>query len=89
MLKLAVIGAGAWGRNLIRNFHQLPDVELAWCCDSDPKACEAISQAYPGVQTTNSARYSQAMRQNRNPGNERFPGSIIGTLKGSKYDQRI
>ena len=52
MLKVAVVGAGAWGRNLVRNFYQLSDVELACCCDSDPKAREAIAQSYPGVHTT-------------------------------------
>ena len=31
--KIAVIGAGAWGRNLVRNFHQLG--ALHRFCDAD------------------------------------------------------
>ncbi len=52
MLKIAIVGTGAWGKNLVRNFHQLPDVELACCCDSDKEKREAIAQSYPGVRTT-------------------------------------
>jgi len=52
MLKVAVVGAGAWGKNLVRNFYQLPDVDLACCCDSDLARREAIAASYPGVETT-------------------------------------
>lgn len=52
MLKVAVVGTGAWGKNLVRNFHQLPDVDLACCCDSDPNRRKAIAQSYPGIHTT-------------------------------------
>ncbi len=52
MLKVAVVGAGAWGRNLVRIFHQLPEVELACCCDSDSSRREAIARSYAGVRLT-------------------------------------
>jgi predicted dehydrogenase len=52
MLKVGVVGAGDWGKNLVRIFHQLRGVELACCCDADPKRWEAISQNYPGVSLT-------------------------------------
>ena len=52
MLKVAVVGAGAWGRNLVRVFHQLPGVELARCCDADQGRRDTISQNYPGVAVT-------------------------------------
>ena len=32
---MALIGAGAWGRNLLRNLTHLRDAELVACCDSD------------------------------------------------------
>ena len=52
MLKVAVVGTGAWGKNLVRNFHQFPDVEIACCCDSDKAKREAIAMSYPGLNTT-------------------------------------
>jgi predicted dehydrogenase len=52
MLKVGIVGAGDWGRNLVRVFHQIRDVNLAWCCDADPKRCEEIAQSYPDVTMT-------------------------------------
>ncbi len=52
MLRVAVVGAGAWGRNLVRVFHQLKDVELACCCDADANRREAIARDYAGVRLT-------------------------------------
>jgi predicted dehydrogenase len=52
MLRVAVVGTGAWGKNLVRNFSQIPEAELACCCDSDEGRRKAIAQGYPGVATT-------------------------------------
>lgn len=45
---IAVIGAGAWGRNLIRNFHDLG--ALAMICDTRPEARAQMQAQYPDVQ---------------------------------------
>jgi len=45
--RVAVIGAGAWGKNLVRNFAQLK--ALAAVCDPSPQACELSFQLSPGV----------------------------------------
>jgi UDP-2-acetamido-3-amino-2,3-dideoxy-glucuronate N-acetyltransferase len=45
---LAVIGAGYWGKNLVRNFHQLG--ALAAVVETDPERRAATAAAYPGVQ---------------------------------------
>lgn len=34
-LKIAVVGAGYWGPNLVRNFSSTPGMEVAWVCDLD------------------------------------------------------
>jgi UDP-2-acetamido-3-amino-2,3-dideoxy-glucuronate N-acetyltransferase len=47
---VAVIGAGYWGRNLVRNFHTLDS--LATICDSDPDTLAALADQYPGTETT-------------------------------------
>jgi UDP-2-acetamido-3-amino-2,3-dideoxy-glucuronate N-acetyltransferase len=47
--KVAVIGAGYWGKNLVRNFHQLG--ALAWVCDERAAAMAEMEAKY-GVKTT-------------------------------------
>ncbi len=46
--KVAVIGAGYWGKNLVRNFYELG--VLAAVCDTDEKSLAAFGQKYPGIQ---------------------------------------
>jgi UDP-2-acetamido-3-amino-2,3-dideoxy-glucuronate N-acetyltransferase len=48
---VAVVGAGYWGKNLVRNFHELG--ALRWVCDTRETVLEEASQRY-GVQTTTS-----------------------------------
>jgi UDP-2-acetamido-3-amino-2,3-dideoxy-glucuronate N-acetyltransferase len=48
-IKVAVIGAGYWGKNLVRNFANLG--ALAAVCDSDPQACAKAADFAPGVAT--------------------------------------
>lgn len=43
-VSVGVIGAGGWGKNLIRNYFQLESAELRWVCDLDDKK-RAYSQA--------------------------------------------
>jgi UDP-2-acetamido-3-amino-2,3-dideoxy-glucuronate N-acetyltransferase len=48
--KVAVLGSGYWGKNLVRNFHELG--ALQWVCDTREEALAEARQKY-GVQTTN------------------------------------
>jgi predicted dehydrogenase len=50
MINLAVVGAGAWGKNHIRVFSELPEVRLKYICDSDPSKLSSLQKAYPQVQ---------------------------------------
>ena len=45
--RIAVAGTGYWGKNLVRNFHQLGS--LAALCDSSPLAEAAMGEKYPRV----------------------------------------
>lgn len=45
--KVAVIGAGYWGKNLVRNFHALGVLHAA--CDSDPGIRAAMATHYDGL----------------------------------------
>ncbi len=47
-LGVAVIGAGYWGPNLVRNFHAAPDWDLHWVCDLDRERAERVAGRAPG-----------------------------------------
>jgi UDP-N-acetylglucosamine 3-dehydrogenase len=46
MLKVGVIGAGAMGKNHIRIYSEMPDVELAGISDIDKDLVESLAQQY-------------------------------------------
>ena len=45
--QVAVVGAGYWGKNLVRNFHALQ--ALGAICDSDAERLAAFKEQYPAV----------------------------------------
>ena len=47
---IAVIGAGYWGKNLVRNFHQLGVLKTV--CDSAQSIRNEMTQAYPDITVT-------------------------------------
>ncbi len=50
-MKIAVIGCGYWGPNLIRNFVQSNKVKQLICCDQDEKRLARMKNLYPAVST--------------------------------------
>lgn len=48
--RIAVVGAGRWGRNLVRNFHALG--ALAMICDGDPQTLAEHRERLPDVAVT-------------------------------------
>src|SRR5215831_5920425 len=53
--KIACIGAGYWGKNLVRNFTDLG--ALAWVCEMEPSTRAHLAAAYP------TARFTDAVDQ--------------------------
>jgi len=51
-LRIGVVGAGYWGRNLIRNFAASDEWELSWVCDRDIGLARARVASMPRVNTT-------------------------------------
>ncbi len=49
---IACIGAGQWGKNLVRNFNELG--VLKWVCDSSPERRTQMLLEYPAVKLTGS-----------------------------------
>lgn len=49
MIRVAVIGTGYWGPNLIRNFSACPETRLVAACDKDPARLARALLGYPEV----------------------------------------
>jgi predicted dehydrogenase len=49
VIRVAAVGAGYWGPNLIRNLSELPGAELRVICDEDEERLRKIGRRYPGV----------------------------------------
>lgn len=49
---VAVIGAGQWGPNLIRNFYDNPTSQLLWVVDKNSERLKQVASRYQDVQTT-------------------------------------
>ncbi len=52
MSRIAVAGFGYWGKNLIRNFHELGSLSLV--CDADPARASVVAELYPDARFTTS-----------------------------------
>jgi len=51
-VRVAVVGLGYWGPNLVRNLHELPCSTVELVCDRRTEALESASLRYPAVRTT-------------------------------------
>ena len=54
-IRVGLIGIGAWGRNLARNFATLPGCELAVVSDAEPKRAGLVAELAPGARFTTQA----------------------------------
>lgn len=52
MVEVAVVGVGGWGKNLARNYSQIPEANLRYICDRDQKKLDASRKQYPGTKLT-------------------------------------
>ena len=48
-INVAVIGAGYWGPNLIRNFNEIQDCRIACVCDLKSGRRQYIKERFPGI----------------------------------------
>jgi predicted dehydrogenase len=51
-VRIGVVGLGYWGKNLLRNFAQLPEADLRWACDADAGTRAVWEAQHPGVRFT-------------------------------------
>lgn len=52
MVQVAVVGVGGWGKNLARNFYQIPESRLRYICDLDKGRLDQVLAQLPGTRTT-------------------------------------
>ena len=56
---IACVGAGNWGKNLVRVFHSLPEVDLKYICDAEEKTRQLMQRQYPDADVT--AEYEKVL----------------------------
>jgi predicted dehydrogenase len=49
-IRVAVVGLGYWGPNLVRNLHDLEAADVVLACDSRAERREAIARRYPALE---------------------------------------
>lgn len=52
VVRIAVVGLGYWGPNLLRNFSNIDNCRVKTCCDLDWKVLERTKKQYPSVDVT-------------------------------------
>jgi predicted dehydrogenase len=52
VLNVAVVGAGYWGKNLVRNFATAQRCVLKYICDLNPEVLAAHKRSFPSVEIT-------------------------------------
>ncbi|WP_013334333.1 Gfo/Idh/MocA family protein [Gloeothece verrucosa] len=56
LINIGVIGYGYWGPNLVRNFSEIPEVQVKTICDLNPKLLVKAQSRYPTVKVTTDCR---------------------------------
>jgi predicted dehydrogenase len=75
---LAVIGAGYWGPNLVRNFQASPSFRLRWLCDLDVGRARTVLGQYSTVSATDD--YAAVLAD------ERVQAVAVATPAGTHLD---
>ena len=55
MLRAAIIGYGYWGPNVLRNFHENPEITISIVCDISKKNLKIVKEKYPSIELTETA----------------------------------
>jgi predicted dehydrogenase len=77
MIQLAVAGVGGWGKNLARNYFQMPGSRLKYICDLDRKKLERLQSQLPGTAIT--TRFTDVLED------PEIEAVVIGTTAATHY----
>ncbi|MBI4169134.1 MAG: Gfo/Idh/MocA family oxidoreductase [Acidobacteria bacterium] len=75
MSEIAVVGCGYWGKNLVRNFHELGALRAV--CDTDPARLGSLRDKFPETRSTTS--FAEVLKD------DGVAGVAIATPAGSHY----
>lgn len=78
MIKIAVVGAGHWGPNLIGNFHNHTRSEVAWVIDRSEDRLTAVRTRFPEIQTSSDIGFALA--------DPNVDAAVIATPTTTHYD---
>src|SRR5438552_3902888 len=53
-VRIAVVGLGYWGPNLVRVLHELEEAEVTVACDLDDLVLERLARRFPAISLTRS-----------------------------------
>jgi UDP-2-acetamido-3-amino-2,3-dideoxy-glucuronate N-acetyltransferase len=76
MTKVAVIGSGYWGKNLVRNYYNLGALKTV--CDKSPQTLKSIQETYQGISIT--THYDEVVRD------EEIKGIVIALPAESHFE---
>lgn len=51
-MKIAILGYGYWGPNLVRNFNNAKDCEVSWVFDMSEQQLIKVNNSHPNIKTT-------------------------------------
>lgn len=77
-IRVAQVGCGYWGQNLIRNFWELDGAEVVMACDPHEKAQARMRRRYPAVDITGS--FNEVLA------NPRVEAVVVATPVSTHYD---
>lgn len=72
------IGVGNWGKNLLRNFYNHPQIEMKAVCDVNPDTLARIKKEYPDVNVTSSIDELFASNE--------FDAAVVATQADKHYE---
>jgi predicted dehydrogenase len=52
LVRVAAVGCGYWGPNVIRNLAAVPGFELRWVCDADAQRLQPVAARHPAARPT-------------------------------------
>src|SRR5690606_37203182 len=77
VVNVAVVGVGGWGKNLARNYHQMPEARLLYMCDLSREKLESVARQLPGPKLTTD--YDEVLND------PDVAAVVIGTTSGTHY----
>lgn len=75
--KIAVVGAGNWGKNLVRNFSEILNPENVTVCDKDQKRLDKMENKHPGIDTEKD--FEKILQDNQ------LPAVVVATPAATHY----